>query len=131
MKANELRIGNYVKYDFLAMAIFEPEYQIENGADIQVHQNHTSFYPIPLTEEWLLKFGFKFNENKGQYETGNHFKVYSNGIDIAIRNGDFRLWWENDDDTYYNTYWTAIKHVHQLQNLFFALTEEELTIKEQ
>ena len=58
MKANELRIGNYVRHVFNCLEINEPEYRIENGADILVHENLNCMKPIPLTEEWLVKFGF-------------------------------------------------------------------------
>jgi hypothetical protein len=67
--------------------------------------------PIPLTEEWLLKFGFDKID----------FQFIKNGIKLfPIR------------DLYYRGNFpikSDIKYVHQLQNLFFALTGEELTIK--
>jgi hypothetical protein len=54
MKANELRIGNYV-YDTLGKV---------NKIDLEaityvVKEPHNQVKPIPLTEEWLLKFGFE------------------------------------------------------------------------
>ncbi len=66
--------------------------------------------PIPLTEEILLKFGF---EKKGD------FWFVKSGIKIENRNNGFS----------YFRYLNEIKilSVHQLQNLFFSLTGEELT----
>jgi hypothetical protein len=63
--------------------------------------------PIPLTEEWLLRLGFN------GWDKGNFTMVLSNGNFIEFG------------------YVIAknIKHVHQLQNLYFALTNEELTIQ--
>lgn len=70
-------------------------------------------HPIPLTEEWLLKFGFEKYEDipwtyiKGpiKINAGNHFTIFV--FDRSI----------NQD---------CIPKIHQLQNLYFALTGEEL-----
>ena len=69
--------------------------------------------PIPLTEEWLKKFGFKkgFNGMK-QKEYGN------NGIFIYKYS-------EYDFYSYVNA---KIYFVHHLQNLYHALTENELVL---
>jgi hypothetical protein len=80
--------------------------------------------PIPLTEEWLLKFGFYVIEVAGmdnEYSTETEEAEISwdktNGIIIFILENveSFRV--------------SHIKNVHQLQNLYFALTNKELTIK--
>ena len=63
--------------------------------------------PIPLTEEWLVKFGFKKGV-KGWFKT-------------LDKNYKFNLYLYHD---------SKYKSVHQLQNLYFALTNEELTFKE-
>lgn len=68
--------------------------------------------PIPLTEEWLLKFGF---EPLGSSRFD--FKIFTYYLyDGSFYNQSSRL--------------STIKYVHQLQNLYFALTGEELKIKE-
>ena len=121
MKAEELRIGNLVNTtDILIpkhiikaediVSIFDGSFK-KLGLDIK---------PIPLTEEWLLKFGGgKSDEhelcvicNDIRFVYDYHFKRFS--IEIA------------DDE---GIYLDHIKHVHQLQNLYFALTREELTVK--
>ena len=70
--------------------------------------------PIPLTEEWLFKFGFDNKFNKGK-------------INIIPKG---RLGYKNGR-TYFNS-WTILEkqpdYVHELQNLYFALTGEELTL---
>tara|TARA_R110002033_G_scaffold113941_1_gene158939 strand:- start:654 stop:974 length:321 start_codon:yes stop_codon:yes gene_type:complete len=77
--------------------------------------------PIPLTEEWLLKFGFNYNDDDCVYLALKYrgFCIYSDDYDefsiATIKVQNFRI---------------VIKHVHQLQNLYFFLTTEELTIKE-
>lgn len=65
--------------------------------------------PVELTEEILLKCGFKI---------GNK---YSNE---DARIGDFVITF--GDNFYYKK--TQIKHLHQLQNLYFAITGFELEI---
>lgn len=70
--------------------------------------------PIPLTEEWLVKFGFE------QYNNTNHY-YYSNESYIVKINSEFGY-------LFYSIDHKPIKYVHQLQNLYFSLTGEELEI---
>ena len=77
----------------------------------------TDLEPIELTEEILLKCGFEKRED-GDY---NLFK-YSE-VDIVICS-DFSSW-KCDGINFSVNY---IKYLHQLQNLYFALTNKELEI---
>lgn len=70
---------------------------------------YDDFAPIPLTEEWLIKFGFN--------RIGKDFVI--NGIIIHARKRGYSLRKSVPD----------IKNVHSLQNLMFALTNKELTLK--
>jgi len=74
----------------------------------------TIINPIPLTEEWLIKFGFEKSSGRTK-----HYHHWDNGV-TAIKQvlGEFGM--EG----------VFTKYVHSLQNLFFALTQEELTIKQ-
>lgn len=64
--------------------------------------------PIPLTEEWLLKwFG---EDGVGCYAEEN------NMVELFLNNGDYLI------------PKNRLQYVHQLQNLYFALTGEELTL---
>ena len=140
MKATELRIGNYVNYqDELTKVISlrEGDKFNENiGLKILPTLGFFSeeeIKPIPLTEEWLLKFGFKRNGNDDEYfyYTKDNFTMLkdygSQGIAIPTKEnkkGYVHLYcgyYDNEID---------FKHVHQLQNIYFALTGEELKIKE-
>lgn len=108
MKANEFRIGNYV---FLKSK--SKIYQILSGQEIDTGTDSEDFDPIPLTEEWLVKFGFK-NKEKGNFS-------FNENMDLRIFG----------DEADYNGIWVSrIQYVHQLQNLFFALTGEELEMHE-
>ena len=137
MEANELRIGNFLygKEIERVKAIGIEGYvwfDEERNLSVELCQ------PIPLTEEWLLKFGFKAWDNK---ET-----IYALERDIdKYNNTCFRFWFQSDklifdyiqnevhptesffDDK--NIIRLDIQHVHQLQNLYFALTGVELTFK--
>lgn len=85
--------------------------------------------PIPLNEEWLLKFGFEVDP----HDKNVFLKTYRNEHIIAVgRDGSVGLCnslreWERG-----TTFLAVqmIEHVHQLQNLFYSLCGEELTIKE-
>jgi hypothetical protein len=108
MEANELRIGNFIlltKDNFYTSKI----YQL-SGFDICKLDESNCFdaKPIPLTEEWLLKFGI-INRQIWVFEI---FGDNKRGFHISSESGE----------------WIFIEHVHQLQNLYFALTGEELIV---
>lgn len=128
MKATELRIGNYVSNNG-----FIP-YEINSIDILHCVKFENSFEPIPLTEEWLLNFGFE----KEEIDTEDFFEIkYKKQIneDIFINYAD-----DFSCSLYYNEErsgkdigvlpkWQQINTVHGLQNLHFALTGEELKIK--
>ena len=108
MKAEELRINNWVKDENGHYQIKGEHLDEDNFPTIQT-------WEIPLTKEWLLKFGF--DEHAIGYYNKDFiiFLSYSNTGLHQYRLRDFN---------------TIIKYVHQLQNLYFALTGEELTLKD-
>jgi len=120
MNAKELRIGNYVdRTDYICKVteikedgIFtEPlSYKGERLVK-QILQ------PIPLTKEWLLKLGFKQKNDIEFYEYIKDYFIVENEYT------DKGVWDFVTDD---NGMIVEIKYVHQLQNLYFALTEKEL-----
>ena len=117
MKASELRIGNSIIQD--GDFVFVTGWRLEF-----IGKNKLEYKPIPLTEEWLLNFGFT-----------RHHADYSNNI-IYIKNVPDNT--EFEWGVYPNELGSGIqiqnrkllKHVHHLQNLYFALTGEELEIKD-
>jgi hypothetical protein len=88
------------------------------------------FEPILLTEEWLLKFGFvdidKGDNDYITYTDSNH--DYYLQIDVRRKDGKYSIL-DNSFDDLRDFALVDIMYVHQLQNLYFALTEEELTLK--
>jgi hypothetical protein len=112
MTANELRIGNWLQLETYI------KYQI-NGDGYNTVLDLT--IPIPLTEEILLKCGFK------------------NGVMLMIDETENVIYFDKYDKAFYTYsglgepysygFKSNIKHLHQLQNLYFALTNQELNIE--
>lgn len=125
MKASELRISNLV-YDSTGTT-----HKIEG---VYPDRDYSKYKPIELTEEWLLKFGFK---KDGEYEHDYTEYYYSKSIIVGQSNHSerIRITLPNNhceigdmmDDMMYLMN-TNINHVHQLQNLYYCLTGEELKI---
>ena len=141
MNAREFRIGN--KYNlFLGISDDGPQYrQVEisgintnvlNAPRIKINNDNywhpiENFEPIPLTEEWLLKFGFSKNENYVlQIETT--LMPLSITLSDNYPNEKYKAWDYEDENFSYHIISNNIKHVHKLQNLYHALTGEELTL---
>jgi hypothetical protein len=110
MKAEELRIGNWIRYAGKEIELTRQKFKLcvfTLGLD-ELHE------PIPLTEEWLMiKSGYGL------------VSIESNLWISQKEDGIFYLTDDKDDFISNN----PIKYVHQLQNLYFALTGTELTIK--
>ena len=114
MKAQELRIGNWVEHDG---SLGEVEDIQKNDIGSFFDGVYFNCYikdlePIPLTEDWLVKFGFVKEDDFGKIEFQfNPLVLYKQD----------KIYWSD-------ILWDSleIKHVHQLQNLYFALTGEEL-----
>jgi hypothetical protein len=128
MKANELRIGNYYNYNGEILRV-EPSV-IEDLCDSE-EKNWCK--PIPLTEEWLLKFGFEkqvMNYSKNIDLFGGGKKLCFSGDYLYIIDSEKQNTIPTDVVTIWNKDVKKEFYVHQLQNLYFSLMDEELTIKE-
>ena len=121
LSATELRIGNLVYYHIKDKMDEKVEWDEINHIDVDDlriltdFENNSEYKPIPLTEEWLLKFG------ANKYESDHKANQY------RIENMLFVI----RKNTFFD-YGTRVKlqFVHQLQNLYFALTGEELILNE-
>lgn len=115
MKATELRIGNWVT------GISGQNFQVSNVTIGHLDPDMLDdllFKPIQLTEEWLLKFGFISDPYNDTYIKGSFT------LNCDKTRGKLELWPDNVTGKI-----IYIKHVHQLQNIYFALTGEELQVK--
>jgi len=103
----ELRVGQNYYYDGDII-------KLDNSFLSMYLQNDTDLYlyPIPLTEEILLKCGYEIN-----FIDFKHFyKLHNLYLDSNFQPIDTFITYE-------------IKYLHQLQNLYFALTNQELNIE--
>jgi hypothetical protein len=101
MKQGELRIGNYIEYC--------DEFYVVDYECIRSHmgdEQDDAYQGIPLDHKWLKKI---------KNESFKYFLIENKHRDCY------------QFETSYG--YINIKYVHQLQNLFFALTGEELEIK--
>ena len=135
MKPQDLRIGNYVYYEHtthIVDGIYENkvyswwvkngepviEYEMKDIGGAMVKNPYrdviSQYEPIPLTEEWLIKLGFKKNITTDLYPTFSYDILNVNDGIVYVLNYGFV---------------NHIKYVHQLQNLYFVLTGEELKLK--
>ena len=133
MNSKDLRIGNYVKLNNdidVIQSVGQWCYTVRT-----IEENPVSILkPIPLTEEWLIKFGFDKNDKNRWQINGHSYAIYWYSY---VATGDnhqmYRLEYHNTDygkDEYQDCHQMAdrLKHVHSLQNLYMCLTGEELKL---
>lgn len=121
MKAAHLRIGNLI---YSIDEDFNRELIIVDANDIcnvDCEDDNDGYEPIPLTAEWLGRFGFDrdYDSDSGWRKNILREWVYL----YCDTQGYFEI------SVSKHSCPVKIKQVHQLQNLFFALTGEELHIK--
>ena len=132
MKANELRIGNLLTWEdepnrllIVSEIGFNNQknrwVRFENGDGSIIEDEFSQLIPISLTEEWLVKFGF---EKLWYDDNGMKLPYYRLNQNDYLFDLDYEFCATRDDAGY-----IYLKSVHQLQNLYFALTGEELEIK--
>ena len=111
MKAQEVRLGNYV-------SIYGKYVKIEHHDFINDYKYSAiyRFEPIPLTEEILLKCGFEKEDEYMELQVNEHLSIIWIGYLGLLIDGSIIGLIDND-------------YLHQLQNLYFALTQTELEVK--
>lgn len=139
IKANELRRGNYVlDYDGKVIEVeVIDECAINESWDGPIDPKGETYRlcrgislddidPIPLTPEWLERCMFDYREDDKVWaiQVGNTCYLE---FDEQIMCGVTPETWRDQCPIYI---WADVKYLHQLQNLYFALTGEELEIKE-
>jgi len=94
---------------------------------IERELNHT-YKPIPLTEEWLVKFGFIRQGSRNMWVKD---KLCIDLKELPNIRGEFIEGWyiglKDLGNVLFHSF-MKIEHVHQLQNLFYCLTGEELKL---
>lgn len=125
MKPEELRIGNFIRSEIANQdmticevhqgnVMFHPLFKKVDSSQKPFMSLMVYLKPIPLTEEWLEKFGLEpvigneWGDDLLCFEWADEELIYTAGEGLAL------------------SPW--IKYVHQLQNLYFALTGKELEL---
>jgi len=126
LQANELRIGNYFtspngNIQILSSIWQRDEVEWWGSNEAKAHFELSTRNPIPLTPEILEKCGFhsKYKSVHMQWNIGGFYLHQKSDVDddnISIP----------EENVFHYDFTYEIKYLHQLQNLYFALTGEEL-----
>lgn len=140
LKCADLRIGNYVNIEgdvVKVKEIYEKSIHYANG-EYESYATEDFIHPIELTEELMLNIGFKkvFQSKitKGRFELNvdmgdNEFlnivyHVYASGnTNLNITQRRCASLCDDSIDK------SGIKYLHQLQNTYYLLTNEEMEVK--
>lgn len=137
MTANDLRLGNLIHWNIPEKKdTIHTVVGIRNGKlqtiPISLGESIEDYKPIPLTEIWLEKLGLikkNITEDMPQElkqpdidEDGSIWYMWVQGLfNLEIQeNGE--IWFE------LYSHYKHIKYVHELQNLYYALTGVELSV---
>lgn len=131
MEAKDLRIGNYVNYNGMILSViginhpvpckderYANKWVIDLLCDGVITATIDEIDPVPLTEEFLGKFGA--TELIGFDDGYKRFNLNAMHLSISPPDRDFFIEYVHQ---------IPIKHVHTLQNFYFATKLEELTLK--
>jgi len=130
LKANELRIGNWIAdrglkewqidhWETMNKVSAKPNIMMCSGILMETHPltEYVDYLkPIPLTEEWFLRFGFE----KYEFDNGEPNQYRYKSRLIVIRDGKFADYGSS----------VILHYVHQLQNFYFAFSSEELVLQD-
>ena len=130
MNANELRIGNYlqnnnIKYPIRIGTIssndtIKLDFGICKNVFIDV-MNLCAFQGIKITQKWLNDFGFFI------IETNDCVEAFKPNLRFSLQQiNNCNQWFWCDGQTVI----TNFKYIHELQNLYFSLTGEELVVSD-
>lgn len=117
MEAKNFRTGNLISYENLVYKITAINAMVDS-----VYLNYpvdnwvciSKIKPIPLTEKWLIKFGFYQEEINDSWNIDIKQDVFA--LDSCLE--------------FINYEHSPLNYVHELQNLFFAITGQELELKD-
>ena len=135
INAKELRIGNWltllVKNENLGEVKTRLNFQIKNGIHLDKIVNTTNqedfIEKILLTTDLLIKCGFavygKLDNDYTTHGNGGNSSSFFLQIDWRYRELGYYPMIKSEE---FEIIGERIKYVHQLQNLYYSLTQEEL-----
>lgn len=120
LKASELRIGNWIAkrigFDKI-ISIYSNKVVVSTPKEDEYGYATLNMYdvkPIPLTKEIIEKAGMREKEDNVYY---------------SFDRPNIKLTYVGQWHCYVDSYPITLNYLHQLQNLYFALTGTELTIQ--
>lgn len=127
LKPEQLRLGNYI-YSEVTTVNVKVTTQVLKLIESEIKTKELSRYkPIPLTEEWLLKFGFErkfFNKEETPRWINKSFYMFIDAVWYITFKRDGYV-----SFIAFDCFLKDLRYVHQLQNLYFALTGKELEVE--
>jgi hypothetical protein len=118
IQSNQLRTGDII-LEGKIQSFYEHGVHVGFGKCFTFYQIN----PIPLTEEILLKAGFRKTARP------NHIAIKMRSVMMVLLYPKTMGPWQESFCWVYDEYqFTELKYVHQLQNLFNCLSEQELEI---
>lgn len=124
MRANELRLGNWVSLnkDFKKVLWFKYDKVCVMNEYPSAIVDIDRLSPIHITEEILLKCGFEYCESRKVYQL---YLPNDHQVLVGFRfQNEFKLQYRVLNVVLHET-----QYLHQLQNLIYALTNQELNVE--
>lgn len=140
MEGLDLKVGNYVSHPNNKKDRIKEIFckSLTNDYAVSFINSHYNYYlknkgeqivkPIKLTKQWVEKFGFKIDQNSKK----SVFQVYKKTFDeystfiLKYNNRIQMFFFETDSEE--TGFVKQLHYVHELQNLYSALTDNELTL---
>ena len=116
MTAKDLRIGNMITYK--SAADTNELMEVSVGCLYRIEENPDGYDPIQTTGDELTKLGFKVSEENDDWMVKENLTMTKDGRSVCF---GYEHHWKNIG--------MMCKYVHKVQNLYFAITEEELDYK--
>lgn len=127
IKIEELRVGNWVLWNGEYVNVYGLEKALERFERTKINDLYIEdFEPIPLTEELLTeKCGFEDEDGGFGRWLRLDYDIHNKNRHMLYKIGIERIEMCSKGMT---TADAPLKHLHQLQNLYFALTGQELPV---
>lgn len=126
MEINEIRVGNLIQFfgatkkiEYISnnAVVWLNEAKEPRYSSMSCHVNIGRCTPIPITADWLMILGFIHDSEQEFFNRGDICLSYSKDYE------GYTLFVNHEYET-----GEPFKYLHQLQNLYFALTGKELEI---
>ena len=142
-KTQGLQIGNYLYFknthDLAIVHLINGEKHFDCRDEYGSFIPNGNYEPITLNDEWLLNLGFEKIPNK-MYINGFKYFLHTEGLNYENYHKDGTYFdgigtIQNNGNLVVNTLCrgnyvcNSVQYVHELQNLYYSLTEKELVYK--